>query len=117
MPVKPTITFEDFEKVDIRVGKIIEVADFERAKFPTYKLTIDFGDEIGIKKSSARFKSNYTPEQLLGIQCLAVVNFEPRNIAGFLSEVLVVGVDADSEQGGISIVSPVDLAKLGAKLY
>lgn len=111
----PTITFEDFEKVDIRAGKIIEVTDFERAKFPTYKLKIDFGDEIGIKQSSARFKSNYTPEELLNKQCLAVVNFEPKNIAGFLSEVLVLGIDA--KEGGISIVRPADEAVLGARLY
>ena len=110
-----TITFEDFEKVDIRVGEIIEVTDFERAKFPTYKLKIDFGDEIGIKQSSARFKSNYAPEEILHKQCLAVVNFEPKNIAGFLSEVLVLGIDAKA--GGISIVRPVDEAKLGARLY
>lgn len=109
------ITFEDFEKVDIRVGEIIEVTDFERAKFPTYKLKINFGDEIGIKQSSARFKSNYTPEELLNKQCLAVVNFEPKNIAGFLSEVLVLGIDA--QKGGISIVRPVDAAVLGARLY
>ncbi|KAA3637632.1 MAG: tRNA-binding protein [Calditrichaeota bacterium] len=109
------ITFEDFEKVDIRVGEIIEVTDFERAKFPTYKLKINFGDEIGIKQSSARFKSNYTPEELLNKQCLAVVNFEPKNIAGFLSEVLVLGIDA--QKGGISIVRPVDEAVLGARLY
>ena len=109
------ITFEDFEKVDIRVGKIIEVTDFERAKFPTYKLKIDFGEKIGIKQSSARFKSNYTSEDLIDKQCLAVVNFEPKNIAGYLSEVLVLGIDA--QKGGISIVRPVDEAVLGARLY
>ena len=109
------ITLEEFEKVDIRVGKIIAVEDFAKAKFPTYKLKIDFGDELGIKQSSARFKTNYTKEQLLDKQCLAVVNFEPRNIGGFMSEVLVLGIDALA--GGISIVRPVDEAKLGARLY
>ena len=109
--MKPEITFDHFEKVDIRVGKIIEVEDFERAKFPTYKLTIDFGDEIGLKKSSAR----YTPDDLLNKQCLAIVNFAPRNIAGFVSEVLVLGVDRVG--GGISIARPADEAVLGAKLY
>lgn len=109
------ITFEEFEKVDIRVGKIIEVLDFAKAKFPTYKLKIDFGEELGIKNSSARFKLNYSEEQLLNKQCLAVANFEPRNIAGFMSEVLVLGVDAVA--GGISIIRPVDEAKLGAKMY
>ena len=66
------ISFEDFEKVDIRVGKIIEVTDFERARFPTYKFKIDFGPEIGIKQSSGRYKEDYAPEDLLGKQCLAV---------------------------------------------
>ena len=115
MPIQPIITFDDFEKVDIRVGKIIEVTDFERAKFQTYKLKVDFGDEIGIKQSSARFKSNYTPDELLDKQCLAVVNFEPKNIAGYMSEVLVLGIDA--QKGGISIVRPADEAVLGARLY
>ena len=110
-----TIAFKDFEKVDIRVGKIIEVEDFERARFPSYKFKIDFGPEIGIKQSSGRYKDDYTPENLLGKQCLAVVNFEPKNIAGFMSEVLVLGIDRQG--GGISLVSPVHEAALGARLY
>jgi tRNA-binding protein len=109
------ITIEDFEKVDIRVGKIIEVQDFERAKFPTYKLKVDFGPEIGTKQSSARFKADYKPEELLNKQCLAVVNFPPRNIAGFSSEVLVLGIE--NLNGGLSLVRPVHEAKLGARLY
>ncbi len=109
------ITIEDFEKVEIRVGRIIDVQDFERAKFPSYKLKIDFGTEIGIKQSSARFKADYTPEELLNKQCLAVVNFPPRNIAGFSSEVLVLGVD--KVEGGLSLARPVHEAKLGARLY
>lgn len=109
------ITFEDFEKVDIRVGKIIEVTDFERARFPAYKFKIDFGPEIGIKQSSGRYKSDYTPEELLGKQCLAVVNFPPKNIAGFESQVLVLGVGKPG--GGISLVRPVDQAELGARIY
>ncbi len=110
-----TISFEDFEKVDIRVGRIIDVQDFEKARFPTYKLKIDFGPEIGVKQSSARFKTDYRPEELLEKQCLAVVNFAPKNIAGFMSEVLVLGVD--KENGGLSMVRPFDPAKLGARLY
>jgi len=109
------LTFEEFEKVDIRVGRIIEVRDFERARVPTYKLKIDFGPEIGVKQSSARFKSDYTPEQLLNSQCLAVVNFEPKNIGGFLSEVLLLGVPRIG--GGISLVRPVDEAEVGGRLY
>lgn len=109
------ITFEDFQKVDIRVGRIIEVEDFERAKFPSYKLKIDFGPELGVRQSSARFKSDYKPEELLNKQCLAVVNFPPRNIAGFSSEVLVLGVD--KVEGGLSLVRPAHEAKIGARLY
>ena len=93
--MKPIISFDDFDKVDIRVGKIIDVEDFPRARFPSYRLKIDFGDEIGIKQSSAGFKSDYKPDELLGKQCLAVINFEPKNIAGFLSEVLILGVDKE----------------------
>ncbi len=110
-----TISYDDFAKVDIRVGRIIEVQDFERAKFPTYKLKIDFGPEIGVKQSSARFKENYKPEELLNKQCLAVVNFEPRNIAGFMSEVLVLGVPRPG--GGLVIVRPAEEAELGGRLY
>ncbi|MEW6412061.1 MAG: tRNA-binding protein [Candidatus Zixiibacteriota bacterium] len=113
--MEKTISFEDFEKVDIRVGRIIEVTDFERARFPSYKFKIDFGPEIGVKQSSGRYKEDYTPEDLLGRQCLAVVNFAPKNIAGFLSEVLVLGVDKVG--GGISLTSPVHEAVLGARLY
>lgn len=109
------ITIEDFQKVDIRVGRIIEVEDFERAKFPSYKLKIDFGPELGVKQSSARFKADYKPEELLNKQCLAVVNFPPRNIAGFSSEVLVLGVD--KVDGGLSLVRPVHEAKIGTRLY
>ena len=109
------ITFEEFEKVDIRVGKIIEVTDFERAKFPTYKFKIDFGSEIGVKQSCGCFKSDYTPEQLLSKQCLAVVNFPTKNIAGFESQVLVLGIS--KPDGGIALLRPVDEAELGARVY
>ncbi len=110
-----TISYEDFEKVDIRVGKIIAIEDFERAKIPSYKLTIDFGPEIGIKRSSARFKSDYSVEQLLNKQCLAVVNFAPKNIGGFMSEVLVLGIPKVG--GGLSMARPVDEAEIGGRLY
>lgn len=109
------ITFDDFAKVDIRVGRIIEVAPFERAKVPSYKLTVDFGPEIGIKRSSARLASNYRPEDLLNTLCLAVVNFPPKNIGGFVSEVLVLGVP--TPEGGISLVRPGDNAVIGGRLY
>ncbi len=91
--MKPIISYEDFDKVDIRVGKVTEVEDFPEARKPAYKLTIDFGDEIGIKKSSAQFVKNQTKEDLLGKQVVCVVNFAPRQIGPFISEVLTLGPD------------------------
>lgn len=86
------ITWEDFEKIDIRTGTIIEVADFPKAKKPAYKLKIDFGPMLGIKKSSAQITIHYTKEELLNRQIIAVVNFPPRQVADFMSECLVLGV-------------------------
>ena len=109
------IEYEDFQKVDIRVGRIVEVSAFERAHKPSYKLKVDFGPELGVRQSSAQLATDYTPEQLLGRQCLAVVNLPPRNVAGFRSEVLVLGVP---RRGGVlSLVTPLDEADLGGRLY
>ena len=91
------ITFEDFDKVDIRVGKIIDVQDFPRARKPSYRVKVDFGDGIGVKNA-------YSMEEMLGRLVVCVVNFEPKNIAGFLSEVLVLGVP--HEDGGRSLLEP-----------
>ncbi|HEY9170455.1 MAG TPA: tRNA-binding protein [Lutibacter sp.] len=88
----PQITFDDFNKVDIRIGTIIEVNDFPKAKKPAYQLTIDFGD-LGIKKSSAQITQLYTKEDLLHKQILAVVNFKQKQIANFISECLVLGAE------------------------
>jgi tRNA-binding protein len=85
------ITWDDFEKIDMRIGTIIEVTDFEKAKKPAYKLKIDFGTE-GIKNSSAQITVLYSKEELLGKQIIAVVNFPPKQIANFISECLVLGV-------------------------
>jgi len=93
MTIKQTITYNDFEKVDIRVGKILTVDDFPKARKKAYKLLIDFGSEIGVKRSSAQIVDNYTKEELVGRLVLAVVNFAPKQIADFLSEVLVLGVN------------------------
>lgn len=85
-------TIDDFIKLDIRVGKIIDVQDFPEAKKPSYKLTIDFGEEVGVKKSSAQLVKHYTKEELLGKKVLGVVNFPPRQIGPFISESLTLGV-------------------------
>jgi len=116
MAIGIPITYDDFARVDIRVGRIIEVADFERAHNPSYRLRIDFGPAIGIKQSAAQFKQNYSPDQLTGAQCLAVVNFTPKNIAGFMSEVLVLGVPR-ADGNGIAIVRPADEGEIGGRLY
>lgn len=93
--------FDDFIKLDIRVGTIIEAKVFEKAKKPAYKLKVDLGDEIGIKKSSAQITEVYQAEDLIGKQVLAVVNFPPRQIADFMSEILVLGTY--SKQGVVLI--------------
>ncbi len=109
-------TIEDFLKLDIRVGKIISVIDFPEAKKPAYKLTIDFGPEIGVKKSSAQIIALYTKEELVGKLVLGVVNFPPRKIGPFESEVLTLGVP-DSEGKVILITPGSPNAIIGGKLY
>lgn len=95
--IKPEITFDDFNKVDIRVGTIIEVSDFPKAKKPAYQLTIDFG-VLGIKKSSAQITQLYPKNELLNKQVLAIVNFKNKQIANFISECLVLGVENDKKE-------------------
>lgn len=106
------IEFQDFKKVDIRTGKIIGVEDFPNAKKPAYKLKIDFG-EIGIKGSSAQITKLYRKEDLIGKQIIAVVNFKPKQIADFLSEVLVLGVETEN---GIVLLSPDQEVPLGKNI-
>lgn len=109
-----TIEYSDFEKVDIRVGVVTGVEDFPRARNPSYRLTIDFGPEVGVKRSSAQVTS-YTHDELRGMQVIAVVNFEPRNIAGFMSEVLVLGAsDAD---GQVVLLTPTREAVVGGRMH
>jgi len=109
-------TYDDFIKLDIRVGKIIEVLDFPEARKPSYKLTIDFGGEIGTKRSSAQLVKHYKKEDLLHKLVLGVVNFPPRQIGPFVSEVLTLGVpDADHEC--VLAVPDKDRAVIGGKLY
>ncbi len=107
---KELITFDDFMKVDIRVGTIIDAKPFEKARKPAYQLEIDFGEEIGIKKSSAQLVDRYTPEELIDKKILAVVNFPPMQIANFFSEVLVLGTYSE---GGVSLIVPDKLVKNG----
>lgn len=106
-------TFEDFQKLDIRVGEIISVEDFKKAKKPAYKLWVDFGDEIGIKKSSAQITKCYKKEDLIGKQVLGVVNFPPKQIADFTSEVLILGTYSKQ---GVVLVQPERPVEKGDKL-
>ncbi|MDF1518092.1 MAG: tRNA-binding protein [Lutibacter sp.] len=94
---KPEITFDDFNKVDMRIGTIIAVNDFPKAKKPAYQLTIDFGD-LGIKKSSAQITQLYAKDDLLHKQILAIVNFKDKQIANFISECLVLGVENENKE-------------------
>lgn len=100
---KPTITIEDFEKVDMRVGTVVDVQDFPEARQPAFKLFIDFGGEIGVKQSSAQLPGAHTKEELLGMLVVCVVNFEPRQVGPFMSEVLTLGFKNAAGDGYIVI--------------
>ncbi|MEK7496740.1 MAG: tRNA-binding protein [Patescibacteria group bacterium] len=109
------ITYQDFEKVDIRVGEIIKVEDFPEAKKPAYKLLIDFGPEIGIKKSSAQITRHYTKDELMGKLIIAVVNFSAKQIGPFVSEVLTLGLP--DENGDVVLLSPNQKVPKGGKMF
>lgn len=110
-----TITYGDFDKVDIRVGRITRAEPFPEARKPAYRLWVDFGPEIGEKRSSAQITKHYTPEGLIGRQVLAVVNFPPRQIGPVMSEVLVLGVP--DEEGQVVLIGPGHDVPLGGKLF
>ncbi len=109
------ISWEDFEKVDMRVGRVVGTEPFPEARRPAIKLTLDFGPELGTKRSSAQLTDHYSPEALLGRKVVAVVNFPPKRIAGFESEVLVLGVP--DEKGAVVLLAPDREAPLGARIF
>ena len=110
-----SITFDDFMKIDMRCGTIIRAEEFPEARKPAYKLWIDFGSEIGTKKTSAQITHNYTTENLIGMQIVAVVNFPPKQIGSFMSEVLTLGIE--DENGNITLVTPSAKTPNGKRLH
>ena len=108
------ITFDEFLKVDIRVGEVVRAEPFPEARKPAIKLWINFGSEIGEKRSSAQITAHYTPESMIGKQVIGVVNFPPRQIGKFMSEVLVLGL-AD-EQGGVVLIGPDQNVENGERM-
>ena len=111
----PHISFDDFQKVDVRVGTIVDVQEFPEARKPAFKLTIDFGPAMGRKRSSAQITKHYSPDSLLGRQVAAVVNFPPRQIGPFMSEVLTLGVP--DENGEVVLLHPSLAVPNGGRMF
>ena len=114
-PVRPPIAFPDFDKVDVRVGTIVGVEPFPEARRPAFKLEVDFGPAIGVKRSSAQITKHYTPDALIGRQVAAVVNFPKKQIGPFMSEVLVLGFPDD--EGEVVLVAVTHPVPNGGKLF
>jgi tRNA-binding protein len=116
MTVEQTrISYTDFEKVDIRVGRVVAVDDFAEARKPAYKLRIDFGADLGVKKSSAQATKYYSKDQLLGRLVVAVVNFPPKQIGPYMSEVLTLGVP--DQEGGVVLLMPERDVPVGGRMF
>jgi tRNA-binding protein len=111
----PEITWEDFEKVDVRAGRVIEAAPFPEARKPSIKLVVDFGPEVGEKRTSAQLTAHYDAEGLVGRLVVAVVNFPPKRIAGFKSEVLVLGIP--DQNGEVVLLAPDLEVPLGGRMF
>ena len=109
------ISFDDFLKVDVRVGQVVNAEPYPEARKPAIKLWVDFGEEIGVRKSSAQITKHYTPESVVGRRVMAVVNFPPRQIGKFMSEILVLGVP--DEEGEVVLLKPDLDVPLGGRLY
>ena len=114
-PIASNIGFDDFERVDIRVGTVVDAKPFPEAQKPAIRLWIDFGSAIGIKRSSAQLTRHYTPDQLIGRQVCAVVNFPPRQIGPFASEVLTLGMPDST--GGVVLIRPDHKVANGGRLF
>ncbi|ACA40048.1 chaperone CsaA [Lysinibacillus sp. fkY74-1] len=108
-------TFEDFTALDLRVGTVLQAQELPKARVPAIKMNIDFGEEIGIKQSSAQITKRYTPEAMVGKQVVAIVNFPPRRVAGFKSEVLVIG--GVPEEGDVILLTPDQHVPNGTKIH
>ncbi|MBD0328392.1 MAG: tRNA-binding protein [Pyrinomonadaceae bacterium] len=111
----PEISWEDFEKVEVRVGNVVKAEPFPEARKPSIKLTVDFGPQVGTRRTSAQLTAHYEPEDLVGRQLVAVVNFPPKRIAGFKSEVLVLGIP--DEDGEVVLLSPDQSVPPGGRMF